>query len=254
MVLPLQEKIIYGPIKSRRLGISLGINILSPFRKICSFDCVYCHYGGTNTLTLCPDPASLYSVTDILKATEQAIQVNPKIDHITFSGNGEPTIHPKFPEIALGIKTLRDKYLPGVRLAIFSNATTLSKDEIIIALDIFDSPILKLDTADEIMFQKINMPCDGIRLDEIIRNLKKIKNPTLQTLFLGGKISNAEGEVYQKWLGVIAEIHPARIQIYSTDRPVADIGSERILPSRLIQIVEEVRNKLNLSIEAYWAT
>jgi wyosine [tRNA(Phe)-imidazoG37] synthetase (radical SAM superfamily) len=121
-------------------------------------------------------------------------------------------------------------------------------------LENFDSPILKLDAADEFMFQNINKPCEGIILDEIIRNLKKIRNLTLQTLFLGGKLSNAEGEVYQKWLEVIAEIRPTRIQIYSTDRPVADIGFERTLPSRLIQIVEEVRNKLNYSIEAYWAT
>lgn len=252
MVLPLQNQIVYGPIKSRRLGISLGLNILSPYQKICSFDCIYCQYGKTNTRTMEPDPASLYDMDQIIIKAEQALKLHPALDYITFSGNGEPTLHPEFFEIARSIKKLKEKYLPNVRLAIFSNATNLEENDVKKGLDLFDAKILKLDAADQSTFMQINQPSHGLLIESIIQELKWIPRVTIQSLFLKGDITNIESKAYENWLKAIADIRPEAIQIYSTDRPVPDKRVEKVLPYELMRIVDEVRSKLNISIEAFW--
>lgn len=252
MILPLQKNIIYGPIKSRRLGISLGINLLSPFQKICSYDCIYCQYGKTNTLTLEPEPASLYDLSEIIKKVELALSLQPKLDHITFSGNGEPTLHPQFAEIAKSIKNLRDKYLPKVRLALFSNATTLARKDVRDSLRCFDISILKLDAADQPTFEKINQPYPGIKIDSIIQDVNPIPNLVIQSLFIKGKISNVEGKSYKKWLDAVNSIQPKAVQIYSTDRPVPEMNVEKVMPYELMRIVDDVRSKYKIHIDAFW--
>lgn len=253
MILPLQRNIIYGPIKSRRLGISLGINLLSPYQKICSFDCIYCQYGKTNTLTLNPELASLFDMEEINKKVELALKLQPKLDHITFSGNGEPTLHPQFAEIAKRISILRKKCVPMVRLAIFSNATTLDRKEVKAGLRYFDIVILKLDAADQSTFVKINQPCPEIFIESIIKDLKEIPNVVIQSLFIKGKISNIEGKSYQRWLEAIRAIKPKAIQIYSTDRPVPDKGVEKVFPYELIKIAEDIRSSVNITVDTFWA-
>ncbi len=125
MVLELQKGIIYGPINSRRLGKSLGINLMPTSYKLCSFNCIYCHYGDTKILSrnLTPYLKDLPSPTLVKQSLEKFLHNYPKIDFITFSGNGEPTLHPQFSEIVDIIKELRDKYIPDVKLALLSNST-----------------------------------------------------------------------------------------------------------------------------------
>jgi wyosine [tRNA(Phe)-imidazoG37] synthetase (radical SAM superfamily) len=108
-VLPLKSGIIYGPVNSRRLGRSLGINLLPTRHKLCSFDCVYCHYGRTQIKTLCPEDDGFPGVDQVLHAVFEALQYYQDIDYLTFSGNGEATLHPQFPEIAASVRGLRDR-------------------------------------------------------------------------------------------------------------------------------------------------
>ena len=121
-MLPLQSDIIYGPINSRRLGRSLGINLLPPSHKVCSFDCVYCHYGRTQVKTLYPQAGQLPGVEEVLQAIQEGLQAHPDIDYLTFSGNGEATLHPQFLEIVAGVRRLRDQLRPDVKLTILSNS------------------------------------------------------------------------------------------------------------------------------------
>ena len=124
-MLPFQAGIIYGPINSRRLGRSLGINLLPTSYKLCSFDCVFCHYGRTQVKTLCPEESRLPGVKEILHAVRDALHMVRDTDYLTFSGNGEATLHPRFPLIASGVRQLRDELRPDVKLTILSNASTV---------------------------------------------------------------------------------------------------------------------------------
>ncbi len=193
MGIRLQEKIVYGPIHSRRLGTSLGINLLSPFHKICSFDCVYCQYGKTDQLTDKPDSSSVYTPEQILKEVEIGLKTVRRLDSITFSGNGEPTLHPDFANIVEETCLLRDRFQPGVPLAVFTNGSTLSRQKVRTALELIDIPLVKLDAGDQLSFEKINRPMAGLKLSGLIETMKGLKGLILQSLFLKGRVSNSTG-------------------------------------------------------------
>jgi wyosine [tRNA(Phe)-imidazoG37] synthetase (radical SAM superfamily) len=252
-ILPLQSEILYGPVLSRRLGRSLGINILSPYRKICSFDCIYCHYGRTAVLTDHPEKSSLYSSDEILKAVEQRLNLTRHLNAITFSGNGEPTLHPDFKQIVEGVKQLRDRLQPQVKLAIFSNATTLDRHDVRTALGMFDLPVLKLDAGTADLFQRINRPVAGVKIESVIAGLKMVERFILQTVLIEGAPGNITVEALKRWEEIVMEIKPGRVQIYSTDRPVPEDDVQTVSPMRLKQIAEGVQQRMGIPVDAYWA-
>ncbi len=168
----LQPGIIYGPILSRRLGRSLGINLLPANRKVCSFDCIYCQYGYTHELLLNPNRSMLPSASDVFAAVEHALKKPRSIDYLTFSGNGEPTIHPDFPEIVRGVKEIKSKLHPDAKLAILSNSSRVTDPEIAAALRLLDAPMMKLDAGDEDTFRAINHPVSSVKISDIVTGLK----------------------------------------------------------------------------------
>ena len=252
-VLELQKGIIYGPITSRRLGRSLGINLLPTDRKLCSFDCVYCQYGPTFGSTLSPAEEPFPTGDEVLRAVEAALRAHPDIDYITFSGNGEPTLHPDFPAIASAVRRLRDEIRPGAQLATFSNSTTVHLPRIKEALTIFDAPIMKLDAGDPETLAAVNRPAPGVRLERIIVGLRDIPNLVIQSVLVDGRVTNIEGQAFEAWLVALSEIRPTRIQIYSTDRPVAEAGVETVPPATLRRIAAEIDRHTGLQVDAYWA-
>jgi wyosine [tRNA(Phe)-imidazoG37] synthetase (radical SAM superfamily) len=252
-LLALQPGIIYGPVLSRRLGRSLGINLLPADRKLCSFDCVYCHYGRTEIKTLSPEERYFPGVEQVLEAVEQALRVYPEVDYITFSGNGEPTLHPQFPAIVSAVRRLRDELRPAARLAILSNSTTVHRPQVREALSTFDAPIMKLDAGDPATLASINCPAAAVQLEHIVEGLKGIPGLIVQSVLVDGKVTNARGAALEAWLAALAEIGPAQVQIYSTDRPVPEAGVERVLPFVLRRIAEEATQRTGLQVNAYWA-
>lgn len=252
MPLPLQGTIVYGPIRSRRLGISLGINPLSPFRKICSFDCIYCHYGKTGLLTCHPEQSSIYSVEEILSGVENALKTNGRLDAITFSGNGEPTLHPQFPFLIKEVQRLRDRIHPGVPIAVFTNGSSLVDDQVRGALETVELPLVKLDAGDEDTFKKINQPLDGINLNELINSMKGLRGLILQSLFLKGSVDNHKGQPYEAWMKAVEEIRPAMVKIYSLYSSEEGSGLDMLMPYELNKISEDVRNSLKIKAEATW--
>ena len=252
-VLELQKGTIYGPIASRRLGRSLGINLLPTDRKLCSFDCVYCQYGPTIGSTLSPAREPFPTVEDVLTAVEAALRAHPDINYVTFSGNGEPTLHPDFPAIASAVRRLRDRIRPGAELATFSNSTTVHLPRIQEALTIFDAPIMKLDAGDPETLAIINRPAPGVKLEGIIAGLRNVPNLIIQSVLVDGRVTNTQGEAFEAWVEALADVGPARIQIYSTDRPVAEAGVETVPPATLRHIAEEVTARTGLQVDAYWA-
>ena len=251
-LLPLQSGITYGPVNSRRLGRSLGINLLPTGYKLCSFDCVYCHYGRTGVKRLHPPARDLPWTKEVLRAVEAGLRRHPDVDYLTFSGNGEPTLHPAFSHIAAAVHRLRDALAPGVRLALFSNATTVHLERVRQALALFDAPMLKLDAGDPGTLAAINRPAPEVSWRDIFEGLKAVPALIVQSVLIDGRVSNVRGEAFEAWVNALAELGPAQVQVYSTDYPVSDSGVERVLPYVLRRIAEDVEARTGLQIDTRW--
>ncbi len=252
--IPLQRDVIYGPIKSKRLGLSLGINLLLTTKKVCSFDCVYCHYGKTNVKTIRPENIDLPTTDFVLKKLEEYLKSNIAFNYITFSGNGEPLLHPDFNFIVQETKGLRDRFRPNCPLALLTNSSIIARDKKIETLKLIDLPIFKLDCGDEETFQKINRATEEIKLEGIIKGLKEIAGAikiTIQTVFIDGKIKNYAGDIFNNWLSAVIKIRPSFIQIYSVDRPVAEEGIEMLDDKILLGLAEEIEKKTGIKTKAY---
>lgn len=227
MLLELQKGVVYGPVRSRRLGFSLGLNILPATTKVCTFNCLYCQYGWTDFRAL-DNPAALGlpSADQVVKALEAALRRLPAPPaFITFSGNGEPTVHPDFARIARDVVAVRDKLAPSVRTAILSNSTTVASEEVREALSLLDVRIMKLDTGTAGMLERYNQPAPGTDLDIIVQGLRALPNLTIQALFSDGARGNSSPSDVEAWVRVVKYLAPAAVQIYTLDRgyPSGDI-------------------------------
>jgi wyosine [tRNA(Phe)-imidazoG37] synthetase (radical SAM superfamily) len=245
MTIPLQPGIIYGPVNSRRLGRSLGINLLPVRLKICTFNCVYCQYGWTKIHDQKLADESLWPSTEtIVEAVRQALQtVLPPPAYLTFSGNGEPSLHPAFAELVEEVIRLRDRYAPSARTAILSNSTTIFNQSIREAIARLDVPIMKLDCGTEKCFQTYNRPCQGIELSEIVRGLRAMENVTIQSLFSEGAEGNFYPENISSWIDQLKIISPRQVQIYTLDR---GYPSDQIFPvtqEKLIELGDRLRQE-----------
>ena len=227
------DKIIFGPVKSRRLGVSLGINLLPTRKKICNFNCIYCECGWTEdlnkALSRLPDRKEVFSALD--HKLSELKKKGKAPDVITYAGNGEPTLHPEFPGIIDDSIFLRDKYFQKTKIAVLSNSTTISNPLIKEALLKVDMNILKLDSAFDATIEKHNQPRIKINADDIIDNLISFDGKVIiQTLFLRGTyngkdIDNTTPEEINAWLKAIGRIKPSEVMIYTLSRDIPDGAS-----------------------------
>ena len=253
MVFPLKHSIIYGPVNSRRLGRSLGIN-LSPVRhKLCSFNCVYCHYGWTERVVRNVDRYAdeFPKKQDVFTSLRQVLENGIKPDYITFSGNGEPTLHPDFQEIVEGVARIRDELTPDVPLALLSNSSALSNQSVRSAISLINTRILKLDAGTEEVFQKINKPAQGILLKNIVDSFKGIGNFIIQTIFINGNVSNTKEENISRWIEIIKELSPISVQVYSTDRPVPQKDIEKVEVMELRAIASRTEQLTSIPVKVF---
>lgn len=250
-VLRLQPGIIYGPVNSRRLGRSLGVNLLPVDYKLCSFDCIYCQYGRTAVKSLSPEAERFPGIEVVLQAVEEALKVQQEIAYLTFSGNGEPTLHPQFPAIVDEARRLLKRYRSGAKLALLSNSTTVHWPEIRDAICRVDVPIMHLDVGDARTLGRINRPAPQVRYEQIVDGLKQIPHVIIQSMLIDGPVSNTRGEMYAAWVAVLAQVRPLRVQVYSTERPVSDAGVQRVPPARLQRIAKDVQARTGISADAY---
>ena len=257
MVYSLQTSCVYGPINSRRLGSSLGINLLPSDVKLCTFDCVYCHYGVTEVKTVEATDKKIHfpSVTDVADELRQALKGfndrHEEPNYITFSGNGEPTLHPQFSGIIDEVKALRDQFMPDVPVAILSNSTTVPLPHIREALMKLDKRIMKLDAGDAEIFQAVNQPDPSLDLGEIIDGLCQLKNLSLQSAFMTGRVENVSRRNIEPWIQAVERIKPDDIQMYTIDRPSADGYIERVERSVLEKIAQEVEDRTGVKATVY---
>jgi wyosine [tRNA(Phe)-imidazoG37] synthetase (radical SAM superfamily) len=244
-LLGLQKGIIYGPINSRRLGASLGLNILPTQYKACPFNCVYCQYGYTRRAghLVESDGRDMPLVNEVADALEEALEEYPAVSYITFSGNGEPTLHPDFAEIVDAVKEIRNRLAPHARVAVLSNSALVHRKKVRMALAKLDVRHMKLDAGDEETFKRFNRPRKEIKYEEIVASLMKMKDIHIQALFAGGQHGNCSDSHVERWIERIGEIKPVECHIYSIDRPIPDrklvlIGREGLL--KIKQRAEDV--------------
>jgi len=215
--IPLRQKVIYGPVNSRRLGRSLGINLTPPGTKICSFDCVYCQYGETEIKSRVYDPQTAPSAEMVRENLEEALEeLSQDPDYLTFSGNGEPTLHPEFGKIVELVREVRDRNSEA-KIALLSNSSKVNEMGFLNSINKVDVPIMKLDVGSSEKFGQINRPLQ-IQFQEVVENLKEIENLHLQSLKFTGEFGNL-GKDLQKWTEIVEELKPKGVQIYSLDRP-----------------------------------
>lgn len=252
------DKLIFGPVYSRRLGVSLGINLLPVNNKYCNFNCVYCECGWTNTkgIKIVLPKRENFKTQLENKLKELQGTVNEP-DSITFAGNGEPTIHPDFGEIINDTIEARDSYAPKAAISILSNASMLHKPSVKEALKKVDKNILKLDTAIESTFQTINQASGSLTLDKVIKNLMSFDGKLIiQTLFVRGEykgniIDNTTDKEIEAWLKVLVKINPEYVMIYPIERGTAAEGIEKIPEEELKAIAEKVET-LGISTKVYF--
>lgn len=240
---------VFGPVHSRRLGISLGINLLPKGGKVCSFDCIYCECGlnqERRTKNPLPTPEE---VVDALKEKLQALrQDGLQPDVLTFAGNGEPTLHPHFPEIVDKVRRIRDELCPTAKMSILSNATQIRRPEIREALCHFDNNILKLDTVSPAYIKAVDRPQGHYNVEEQIEYLALFHGKCIiQTMLMRGEyqghnLDNTSEEYVAPYLEALQRIQPRSVMLYTLDRETPVGGLEKADSEVMEAIAQRIRN------------
>lgn len=247
---------VFGPIKSRRLGVSLGINLGPDDGKVCSFDCLYCEAGynaqGVGSTGM---PMREKVKNDLEKKLKAMKENRETLDVITFSGNGEPTLHPDFPQIIDDVLALRDEYFPTAKVSVLTNSTKIFTPEVAEALKKVDNNILKLDSAVESTMRLIDRPnSPGFTVERLIEGLKQFSgNGIIQTMFLRGThdglpVDNTTKEELSALIKAYKEISPKEIMIYSLDRSTPEENLVKVEKEELQKIAAEIEDKTGIAV------
>lgn len=244
----LYHDIIYGPVHSRRLGLSLGVNLLPTESKLCSFDCIYCecgwnaeHPGGRRF------NAREEVRTHLGEALRRMSEAGTPPDVITFAGNGEPTLHPEFEAVIDDTLALRDRYCPAAKVSVLSNATQIHREEVCRALLRVDNNILKLDSAFDATVRRIDNPQNpNYSVRATVERMKRFEGQMiLQTMFLRGEcdgapVDNTSEEEVAAWLRLVEEIRPRQVMVYSLDRDTPCPTLEKVSREELQRLAARV--------------
>lgn len=247
MATALFDRVIFGPVHSRRLGLSLGVNLLPLDNKLCSFNCIYCECGWNPERPLRPRFNAREEVARALRTKlQQMAEAGTPPDVITFAGNGEPTLHPDFEAIIDDTLALRDELCPGTKISVLSNATAIGRESVRRALLRVDNNILKLDSVLDETVQLIDQPRGDYSVAKTVDRMKAFGGRLIiQTLFLRGRyegrrVDNTTEEEVSAWLERLREIGPRSVMIYSIDRDTPAQGLEKVPVEELQRIAARV--------------
>ena len=238
------DDIVFGPIFSRRLGTSLGLNILPPQGKLCNFDCVYCECGWNKDGKSAGEFPRLVQVAEALeKRLKELAGEGVSVDSITFSGNGEPTMNPDFAPIVDAVLELRGKYCPNAKVSVLSNATLAWSDDVYQALAKVDNPILKLDAGTTDVALAVNKPVGAYSVERVVESLRRFKgNFVLQTMFVRSEeFDTTAPDVLGRWVEIVKELAPREIMIYTIDRETPDKTLQKYTVEEMASFVQPLR-------------
>ena len=243
----LYDNIIFGPVRSRRLGLSLGVNLLPVESKLCNFDCIYCECGWNGDHLGKRRFNSREDVREMLREVlSKMVQDGTPPDVITFAGNGEPTMHPDFEAVIDDTIALRDELCPAAKVSVLSNATQLHREDVRRALLRVDNNILKLDSAFDATVQLVNKPVGSYSVERMVELMKLFEGQMiLQTMFLRGeylgqRVDNTTEEQVEAWLRLVKEIAPRQVMVCSLDRDTPCQTLEKVGREELQQIADRV--------------
>lgn len=239
----IREETVFGPIFSRRLGSSLGINLLPERGKICNFDCIYCECGwnrdGRDDTVL---PTAEKVRTDLERMLQKLVAEGTPVDSITFSGDGEPTLNPEFATIIDDTLRLRDQYYPRAKVSVLSNATRVHLPEVFAALRRVDNPIMKIDAPTNELVSKINLPAPDYDLARVIEALRGFGGDfVLQTCMLRSPdFDSSSPEVILPLLDIVRQLRPREWMVYTIDRPTPMQGLQKFTPQEMKSLVQPI--------------
>lgn len=240
---------IFGPVHSRRLGTSLGINLLPAEGKICSFDCIYCECGFNSDGRTKDAMPTREEVAQKLRAQlDKMVRENLPLDVITFAGNGEPTLHPEFLGVMEDTIRLRDEFFPEAKVSVLTNGAQLTSEKVFRALQMCDNNIVKLDTVDMDYIRLLDRPV-GTRYDvrQAVEKMREFNGHCIvQTMFLQGSyegrdVSNVSDKYIKPWIETLLYIQPEEVMIYTIERNTPSPHLEKATPEQLDSIAEQVR-------------
>jgi len=246
--------IIFGPVRSRRLGLSLGINLLPATKKICTFDCVYCECGWTDKTSADGLPKAEEVISALENKLKEMQAAGELPDAITYAGNGEPTMHPAFDVIMQESVRLRNQYAPHAKITVLTNSTQLHKQKVANAIALADKGLLKLDSTDPKQFELINRAAKGIELESVMHFIEIFKGEKIiQTMMLRGesegeKIDNTTEESLLALAAFVSKIDAIEWMIYPIDRPTPEKRLEKMSHEEMDRIGEFVRKHTNVPV------
>ncbi len=248
---------VYGPVMSRRLGRSLGINLLGSDKKICSFDCVYCDLGSTKIRMNDVKKSGAFANKDsLIQAIRDAVSKlaaqGEKLDTIAIVGNGEPTLHPEFDDLAPAIKQIRDEYFPNTPTAILTNGANLDIRKIQSGMKHIDIKMIKLDAGSDKTIKMINRPLVKESAESIISGARQITGITLQSLFVQGSFDNTKTEDIEDWIEAVGMIKPDLVHIYSIDRVPAESGLIKPEEDTLYTIAAKLEKRTRIKWKVFY--
>ena len=238
------DDIVFGPIRSRRLGSSLGVNILPSKGKLCNFDCVYCECGWNRDGGSDRKFPTLAEVEEALESKISTLAADGvPVDSITFSGNGEPTVNPDFPEIIDVVLRLRDRFYPSAKVSVLSNATMLDRNEVFEALRKVDNPILKIDAPNDALVTMINKPQGSYSLENVVARMAEFKGDfVLQTMFLRSPDFDL-GQTVEDWRNIVRRLKPRETMVYTIDRETPDKTLQKYTVEQMTEFVKPLQDE-----------
>lgn len=238
------DDIVFGPIRSRRLGSSLGVNILPSTGKLCNFDCVYCECGWNRDGVSDRKFPTLAEVEEALESKISTLAADVvQVDSITFSGNGEPTLNPDFPEIIDVVLRLRDRFYPSAKVSVLSNATMLDRNEVFEALRKVDNPILKIDAPNDALVTMINKPQGSYSLENVVARMAEFKGDfVLQTMFLRSPDFDL-GQTVEDWRNIVRRLKPRETMVYTIDRETPDKTLQKYTVEQMTEFVKPLQDE-----------
>ncbi|HIT46894.1 MAG TPA: radical SAM protein [Candidatus Cryptobacteroides merdipullorum] len=242
----IREETVFGPIFSRRLGSSLGINLLPREGKICNFDCIYCECGWNRDGL---DDRRMPTAEEVREALEARLKRlaadGVHVDSITFSGDGEPTLNPEFPQIIDDTLALRDRWLPDAKVSVLSNATRVHVPDVFAALRKVDNPIMKIDAPTDEATGRINRPAPGYSLERTIEALKRFEGDfVMQTMFLKSKdFDSSDPQQLAAWMDIVRMLRPREIMVYTIARPTPQEGLVKFSAAQMEELVRPLTDE-----------